>query len=77
MLTSIIAQYRKPIPENKKRNDLIVQLKESGLTYKEISLHPQVIKLSNNQILTLSRVAQIYRKRKGGDKDGKQNLHTR
>lgn len=66
----IIARPNKLIPTNTERNNLIVRLKDEGLTLRQISEHPEVIKLSNRRILTLSRVAQIYRKTKGGDKDG-------
>lgn len=70
-LTSIIQHKRKPNPPKTERNKLIVYLRDSGHTLKEISHNPDVIKLSDNVILTLSRVAQIYRTtKKGGDKDG-------
>ena len=67
------------IPPKTERNELIVELKDSGLTLEEIRYHPKVVRLSGHRILTFGRVAQIYRneKRKGGDKDGPKKLHTR
>lgn len=58
------------IPPKTERNELIVRLKDSGMSLEEITNHPEVIKLSDNKILTFGRVSQIYTKAKGGDKDG-------
>jgi len=63
-LTSIIQHKRKPNPPKTERNKLIVHLRDSGYTLKEVAHNPDVIKLSDNVILTLSRVAQIYRNTK-------------
>lgn len=66
VITSIIAQHSKPIPTRRKRNELIVELRDAGSTLYEIANHPKIIELSDHKILTLSRVAQIYRKTKRG-----------
>lgn len=58
------------IPPKTERNELIVRLKDSGKSLEEIANHPEVVRFSDNKILTLGRVSQIYRKTKGGDKDG-------
>jgi hypothetical protein len=57
------------IQENVRRNKLVVTLRDSGLTYDQIRVHPEVVKLTGG-VMTRQRVYSIYKvtKEKGGAK---------